>query len=116
MDMIFMILIALIILLLGWQFVLAPILARRGANPAMLQTVTLAIQRAVIFAERMYLKDNDIQRRVLAEEKIDELLNDMGVKPAPWRKQIKWLIDAAVGELPKTHPPADVPSGIECTE
>lgn len=114
--MIFLILITLIILLMGWQFILAPILARRGANPAMLETVTLAIQRAVIFAERMYLKDNDIQRRALAEEKINELLTGMGVRPAPWRKQIEWLIDAAVGELPKTHPPAEELIRIECTE
>lgn len=112
MDMILLIFIALVILLMGWQFVLVPILIKRGVNPDMLQTVTLAIQRAVSFAERMYLKDNDIQRRELAEYKINELLKEMGVKSDPWKKQIEWLIDAAVRELPKTHPPAEDSTGI----
>jgi len=109
MDTFYLTFIAVSVLAIAFQFVLFPWLITKGMNPTMLSTLTLVIDEAVRFAEQMYkvgyddIDDDGQQRKMIAKQKVIEVLNSMGIDGEKFDYEIDWLIEAAVAKLPKTH-------------
>lgn len=109
MDTFYLIFIGASVFAIAFKLLIFPWLSTKGMNPAMLMTLTMVVDEAVRFAEQMYKVNPDDyecvgeERKMIAIQKVIDILDDMGIDGNKFYDEIDWLIEAAVNRLPKTH-------------